>query len=313
IPAPCGRGSKGVGVTLDKSCDKLSERVCVADSGSIQFDGNTLRDKLTLIDSGSEPGMTKSNPPRNQRTDSFPRPLWERGRVRGQKSAFTLAEVLITLGIIGVVAAMTIPNLMTSYKAKRYRSQFLKSYSTIQQVIRRMNAEDVSTDASSYESNTFYKEFQKYMTGVLDCGSYLNGVKNNPLCHYSHREKGYKAFDKKTDAYIHFIDDGILVLQNGTSIYFENYNQLGDDVSKKMQIIFISVDINGFNVKPNVWGIDLFTFQLVDGELLPMGAVGTYYTNQNTYCNSNNTNNKNGISCAVKAKDNPDYFKEVLK
>lgn len=30
--------------------------------------------------------------------------------------AFTLAEVLITLGIIGVVAAMTIPNLITSYK-----------------------------------------------------------------------------------------------------------------------------------------------------------------------------------------------------
>lgn len=31
---------------------------------------------------------------------------------------FTLAEVLITLGIIGVVAALTIPNLMTEMKAK---------------------------------------------------------------------------------------------------------------------------------------------------------------------------------------------------
>ncbi|MCM1339589.1 MAG: hypothetical protein NC191_07965, partial [Muribaculaceae bacterium] len=58
IPSLQGRGSKGVGVTLDKFCDKLSEPVCVADSGSIQFDENTLRDKLTLIDSGSEPGMT---------------------------------------------------------------------------------------------------------------------------------------------------------------------------------------------------------------------------------------------------------------
>ena len=43
--------------------------------------------------------------------------------------AFTLAEVLITLGIIGVVAAMTIPTLMANYKAKRLHSQFLKSYS----------------------------------------------------------------------------------------------------------------------------------------------------------------------------------------
>ncbi|MCM1339231.1 MAG: hypothetical protein NC191_06135, partial [Muribaculaceae bacterium] len=38
IPAPCGRGSEGEGVTLDKFCEKWSEPVCVADSGSIQFD-----------------------------------------------------------------------------------------------------------------------------------------------------------------------------------------------------------------------------------------------------------------------------------
>ncbi len=42
---------------------------------------------------------------------------------------FTLAEVLITLGIIGVVAAITIPNLITTYKAKQLHSQFLKNYS----------------------------------------------------------------------------------------------------------------------------------------------------------------------------------------
>ena len=33
------------------------------------------------------------------------------------KSAFTLAEVLITLGVIGVVAAMTIPTLITNITA----------------------------------------------------------------------------------------------------------------------------------------------------------------------------------------------------
>ncbi|MCM1339505.1 MAG: hypothetical protein NC191_07545, partial [Muribaculaceae bacterium] len=52
IPAPGGRGSKGEGVTLGKSSEKLSEPVFVADPGSIQFDGNTLRNKPTLIDSG---------------------------------------------------------------------------------------------------------------------------------------------------------------------------------------------------------------------------------------------------------------------
>ena len=37
--------------------------------------------------------------------------------------AFTLAEVLITLGIIGVVATLTIPSLINNYKAKRLHSQ----------------------------------------------------------------------------------------------------------------------------------------------------------------------------------------------
>ena len=228
---------------------------------------------------------------------------------------FTLAEILITLGIIGVVAAMTIPALMTAYKAHRYKSQFLKSYSTIQQVIRRMIAEDVSTEASSYPSNTFYKEFQKYITGATDCGSYLQGVTQSPACHYSQKtkKKGYKAYNKTTNAYIHYFDDGILSMQDGTSIYFENHNALGNDTSVKTPMIFISVDINGYLTQPNVWGIDMFTWQIVDGELLPMGAKGTYFTNENTYCNPKSNADKNGIACTVKAKDNADYFKNILK
>ena len=42
------------------------------------------------------------------------------------EEGFTLAEILITLGIIGVVAAMTIPNLINAYKAKQLRTRFNK-------------------------------------------------------------------------------------------------------------------------------------------------------------------------------------------
>ena len=47
--------------------------------------------------------------------------------------AFTLAEVLITLGIIGVVAAMTIPNLIANTNGAKYRSGFKKAISTLNQ------------------------------------------------------------------------------------------------------------------------------------------------------------------------------------
>lgn len=50
-----------------------------------------------------------------------------------KKFAFTLAEVLITLGIIGVVAAMTIPTLIANTNGAKYRSQFKKAVSTLNQ------------------------------------------------------------------------------------------------------------------------------------------------------------------------------------
>lgn len=46
---------------------------------------------------------------------------------------FTLAEVLITLGIIGVVAAMTIPTLISNTNGAKFRSQFKKTLSTLNQ------------------------------------------------------------------------------------------------------------------------------------------------------------------------------------
>ena len=42
---------------------------------------------------------------------------------RLRKSAFTLAEVLITLGIIGVVAALTIPSIVADYRNKQTATQ----------------------------------------------------------------------------------------------------------------------------------------------------------------------------------------------
>ena len=51
------------------------------------------------------------------------------------KFAFTLAEVLITLGIIGIVAAMTIPALMENVRDVQFRSKFFKSYARWKRMI----------------------------------------------------------------------------------------------------------------------------------------------------------------------------------
>ena len=49
------------------------------------------------------------------------------------KTAFTLAEVLVTLGIIGVVSAMTVPTLMQNYQRQSYITQLHKVYNEVQQ------------------------------------------------------------------------------------------------------------------------------------------------------------------------------------
>ena len=52
-----------------------------------------------------------------------------------KNNAFTLAEVLITLGIIGVVAAMTLPTLIQNNKNKEVEARLKKVYSVMNQAI----------------------------------------------------------------------------------------------------------------------------------------------------------------------------------
>ncbi len=52
------------------------------------------------------------------------------------KKAFTLAEILVTIGIIGVVAALTMPSLIQNYKKKEYSTRLKRFYSTMSQAIK---------------------------------------------------------------------------------------------------------------------------------------------------------------------------------
>jgi len=66
------------------------------------------------------------------------------------KAAFTLAEVLITIGIIGVVAAITIPNMITNYQKKATVAKLKEDYAVLSQAIRTAKANDEDIDVSSY-------------------------------------------------------------------------------------------------------------------------------------------------------------------
>lgn len=71
------------------------------------------------------------------------------------QSAFTLAEVLITLGIIGVVAAMTLPTLIASHQKQVYVTSLRKGMSVISGAFAKMQADE---EASSISTITLFSD-----------------------------------------------------------------------------------------------------------------------------------------------------------
>lgn len=88
------------------------------------------------------------------------------------KSAFTLAEVLITLGIIGVVAAMTMPTLMNSTQGAQYRAAYKKALSALSQAVTLNVALDdynfaqTSSTATTSGAASMYNIFKNRMNVV---------------------------------------------------------------------------------------------------------------------------------------------------
>ena len=75
-----------------------------------------------------------------------------------QLNAFTLAEVLITLGVIGVVAAVTMPTLMQNYNKKVTETRLKKFYSTMNQTVDRLKVDHGDLKDWDYTVDNVYEE-----------------------------------------------------------------------------------------------------------------------------------------------------------
>ena len=87
------------------------------------------------------------------------------------KQAFTLAEMLITLGIIGVVAAMTIPALMAHFQQEQTVTRLKKALSVINQAYR-LSYDDVGEPESAFKlgAEEYFKTYwAPYIKTMLYC------------------------------------------------------------------------------------------------------------------------------------------------
>ncbi len=144
-----------------------------------------------------------------------------------KKKGFTLAEVLITLGIIGVVAAMTIPTLISNTTSAKYRSQFKKTISTLSQAARMSQAQygfDYAGLTRSCGSNAASEHPDSEMSicamfnGSLAGASYYKVLadipmkKNNSILTYSFDSPVIKSYGGNVDTMrAYLLSDGTIV------------------------------------------------------------------------------------------------------
>lgn len=166
-----------------------------------------------------------------------------------KKSGFTLAEVLITLGVLGIVIAMTLPALLQSYKQKEYSTKLKKFYSVMQNAInlsesyngpvgdwvRLGGINDTIVDDegnTDFEANRIVIEdwFKRYLSSYIQHSSFQTGNSN------------WKLGQAK------------IVFNDGTHLYLHNGN-----------CIDFFVDLNG-EKGANSHGIDIFHFYLCPNE-----------------------------------------------
>lgn len=177
--------------------------------------------------------------------------------MKNNKSGFTLAEVLITLGIIGVVAAMTIPVLIQKHQEKVTITKVKKIYSVFSNAYEMSKIEngdysEWGTQDEDAQSTIFADKIVPYLKTNKICGHESKGCFPNILYNYV-SNKGWFNIETAKGTYK-------FIMTDGTLIALEERSEFGK----------VFVDVNGFK-GPNILGKDLFAFYVLPRRVIPGG------------------------------------------
>lgn len=207
-----------------------------------------------------------------------------------QKTGFTLAEVLITLLIIGVISSIVIPALISETQDAELHTAWKKTYADLDQTTKRIMMDNGGTMKGSFINfDDLKNNYLKYLSYNKKCGGNA-GVGNcwhqSGKWFYPNNGGGITNWTWCAGA---MLNNGVLILIDGD---YPNCNP----TSGYPHCGYIFVDVNGFK-GPNTIGKDIFGLHILEKGIKPFGSQGD---GMETYCN--NTYNGWCAGCGCSAK-----------
>ncbi len=195
---------------------------------------------------------------------------------------YTLAEVLITLGIIGIIAALTIPPLTVNYQKKEAATKLKYTYSMLAQAIllsEKDNGFESEWELDKSESSGV-KITEKFVKTYIE--PYIKTIRKDK---YASSSANYYYFYRKNGKLekVHGHTHYSIALNNGIYLHFNaDYS-----VSNAIQV---RVDTNGMK-KPNVVGKDTFVIYIYP----KLKTLASNVNNRNTLLNCCKSNTSNAL------------------
>jgi len=185
------------------------------------------------------------------------------------KRGFTLAEVLVTLAIIGVVAALTIPSLIQGSQNTAIVTSVKKAYATFSQAYTSFIA-DENTMTSVWTGDKQHvlvlNQFATKLSVIKNCGT---GTGCFPDVIYKMLE-GSNILN-----YNQSVNYAKAILADGSAIYiYDNNGACNSNLGTVTNWCGnIAIDINGVK-EPNQLGKDYFVFRVLSTGVYPAGVNG---------------------------------------
>lgn len=180
-----------------------------------------------------------------------------------KKRGFTLAEVMVALALIGVIASLTIPTFIANSKNRANATKLATTISAVENAFTSMIATEAVNDLTETDFGTSKSE--------ANLGKYLKlDGSETTLTSYYGTDSPFmtlkRAGSQPSVTRIFQAKSGALLIYHDSNVNAPNDN------SHPGSIGHLAIDVNG-TANPNVWGRDVFYFRVgYDGILYPAGG-----------------------------------------